>query len=69
MCDERRFRVEDNQRSAENERGKIEKWLFKVKRPHEEMEMRMNEAIENRSLAEELCVNAEERERKRCDTF
>lgn len=64
MCDKRRFRVEDNQRGVENERGKIEKRLFEAKRPREEAETWMNEAIEYRSLVEELYVNAEEREWK-----
>lgn len=42
----------------------MEQCLVEVERWWDEVEKHMNEAIENYSLAEELCSDAEERERK-----
>lgn len=45
-------------------RGEMMKRILEVGKHHEEVETRINEAIKDRSLADELCANAEERERK-----
>lgn len=64
MCDERRFRGEENQRRAEKEMGEMEKRLLEVEKHHEEAKTQMNEVIGDCSLAEKLCTDAEERERE-----
>lgn len=63
MFNKRWFWVE-NQRRTEKEIDEMEKQMHQVEKRQVEAEMRINEAIEDHSLAEEICVDVEEMERK-----
>lgn len=44
--------------------GKMDKWLLEVEKHRDEEETRMKEAIEVHSVAEDLCADAKDKDRK-----